>query len=89
MRAADAATLKAIAHLVAGDQVRGRRVTGSTAVPMMQPIPSPAQTAPVTARGWVRWDLAAATTAASGIGHGAATPASSRPAAPPGPTAER
>jgi hypothetical protein len=31
--------LKTIASLVAGDQERGRRVTGSIAVPKTQPMP--------------------------------------------------
>src|SRR6266702_7230254 len=75
VRAADAAMLTAIASLVAGDDERGRRVTGSMAVPRTQPMPIPAHTAPVSARGWVRWDHAAAMTAAAGIGQGAATPA--------------
>jgi hypothetical protein len=59
VRTADAAMLEAIASLVAGDHERGRRVTGSMAVPRMQPMPIPAQTAPVSAWGWVRWDRAA------------------------------
>ena len=38
-------------------------------------MPMPAQTAPVRAVGPVRCDRAAAMTAVTGIGHGAATPA--------------
>jgi SRSO17 transposase len=45
------AIAQAFAPLVAGDQVRGRRVTGSTAVPRTQPMPIPAQTAPVSTLG--------------------------------------
>jgi hypothetical protein len=56
VRAADVAMLTAIASLVVGDHERGRRVTGSMAVPRTQPMPIPAHTAPVSARGWVRWD---------------------------------
>ena len=66
--------LNMIASLVAGDHERGRRVTGSMAVPRTQLMPVPAPAAPVSARGGVRWDIAAALTAATGIGQGAATP---------------
>jgi hypothetical protein len=76
--------LEAIASLVAGDHERGRRVTGSMAVPRMQPMPIPAQTAPVSAWGWVRRDRAAAMTAAAGIGQGAATPAPHPASSPAG-----
>jgi hypothetical protein len=78
------ARLRAIASLVAGDHARGRRVTGSIAVPRMQPMPIPAQTRPTGVLGWVRWDLAAAKTAAAGIGHGAATPAPQPASSPAG-----
>ena len=57
MRAADVAMLRAITSLVAVDPARGRRVTGSIAVPRMQPMPIPAQTRPTGVLGWVRWDL--------------------------------
>jgi len=43
--------LKAIASLLAADHERGRRVTGSMAVPRTQPMPIPAQKAPVSACG--------------------------------------
>jgi hypothetical protein len=84
VRAADAAMLEAIASLVAGDDERGRRVTGSMAVPRTQQMPIPAQTAPVSACGRVRWDRAAAMTAAAGIGQGAATPAPQPTSSPAG-----
>jgi len=76
--------LKTIASLVAGDQERGRQVTGSIAVPRTQPTPIPAQTAPVSALGPARCDRAAAMTAARGIGHGAATPAPQPASSPRG-----
>jgi hypothetical protein len=76
--------LTAIASLVVGDHERGRRVTGSMAVSRTQPMPIPAHTAPVSARGWARWDHAAAVTAAAGIGQGAATPAPQPASSPVG-----
>lgn len=75
--------LKTIASLVAGDQERGRKVTGSIAVPRTQPMPIPAQMVPVSVLGLVRCDFTATMTAASGICHGAATPAP-QPASSPG-----
>jgi len=74
-RAADAATLQAIASLVHRVQDRGCQETGSMAVPTMQPTPIPVQMAPASAPEAVRWARAATRTAATGIGHGAATPA--------------
>ena len=74
-RAVAAVTLQAIASLVHGVQDRGRQETGSTAVPTMQPRPIPAQVAPATGLGAVRWARAATMSAVTGIGHGAATPA--------------
>ena len=47
-------------------------------------MPIPAQTAPVSACGRVRWDRAAAMTAAAGIGQGAATPAPQPTSSPAG-----
>ncbi len=47
-------------------------------------MPIPAQTAPVSALGPARCDLAAAMTAATGIGHGAATPAPQPASSPAG-----
>ena len=83
MRAAEAATLRPIARPAAGDQDRGRRVTGSMSVPKMHPRPITAQTIPGNASG-SRWAGAAAITAATGIGHGAAIPAPQPASTPTG-----
>jgi hypothetical protein len=84
VRAADAATLQTIANLVHGVQDRGCQETGSMAVPAMQPTPTPAQMAPASALEAVRRARAAAMTAATGIGHGAATPAPQPASSPAG-----
>jgi hypothetical protein len=73
MRAADAARLTPTARRVAGDQDRGRWVTGSMRVPTMHPRPMAAQTTPGRAPSARCWAVAAVMTAAAGIGHGAAT----------------
>lgn len=75
VRAADAATLQVIASLVHGVQDRGCQETGSMTVPTMQPMPIPAQTAPANEPEAARLARAAAMSAVTGIGHGAATPA--------------
>src|SRR5438876_8432954 len=75
MRTAAAATLTPIATPVAGDQDRGRRVTGSARVPAIHPRPIAAHTAPGSGLGGRPGAVAAAMMAAAGIGHGAATPA--------------
>src|SRR6266566_2102908 len=82
MRAADAARLTPTAKRVAGDQDRGRRVTGSMRVPTMHPRPMAAQTAPGHTLGARCRAVAAVMTAAAGIGQGAAT-AAPHPAASP------
>jgi hypothetical protein len=71
--AADVATLARIANRIPTVHAWGRRMTGSTSVPAMQAAPIAQH---MTAR--FRADprrLLAATTAATGIGQGAATPA--------------
>jgi hypothetical protein len=83
MSAVDAARLQPIAMPVIGDHDRGRLVTGSASVPMMQQRPTAAQIAPGREPAARRRAVAAAITAAAGIGQGAATPApqpASRPA---------
>ena len=61
-----------MASRVAGDQDRGRRVTGSMKVPTMPPRLIAAQTIPGRALGSRCRAIAAAVTAATGIGHGGA-----------------
>jgi len=84
VRAADAARLQTIASPVRGVQDRGCQVTGSMAVPTMQPTPMPAQMAPARAPAAVCRAPAATKTAATGTGHGAATPAPQPASSPAG-----
>ena len=82
--AADVARVTPIARRVAGDHNRGRQVTGSMTAPTMHPKPTAAQTAPGRVPSSRCRALAAVMTAATGIGHGAATPAPHPASSPAG-----